>query len=267
MRKILYAAQSAEGARRHQLGSGMTKAPSTRRLRIPVRFVDSLWECSLGGAVPVKEATEAELVVDRNSIWDRAFLELMERKARHKVLEEGTPLLVSLTVKHESPPPEKLKPLLKRYDDLPGRIGSEFLNTWSPGTLSFVEVNLAGPDRNQARLFDTDRGGLWLITQGVEAIGLASTTVRLPKEISADPVVSLNHAYTKLSEVFETSRISHTGNIYTRVLYQERNGKWYPLDLLRNKALDKQGLEIAKGLWEAFMANMTMTNKTSDRKD
>lgn len=243
----------------------MTKAPSTRRLRIPVQFVDGSWECSLGGAVPVKEGTKAELVVDRNSISDPSFLELMERKALHKVLEEGTPLLVSLTVKHESPPSENLKPLLIRYDDLRGRIATEFLNTWSPGTLSFVEIKLAGPDHKQALLFDSDRGGLWLITQGVEAIGLASTTVRLPNEVSADPVVSLNHAYTKLSEVFETSRISHTGNIYTRILYQERNGKWYPLDSLRNKALDKQELEIAKGLWEAFMSKMTMPRRTPDQ--
>ena len=107
---------------------------------------------------------------------------------------------------------------------------------------------------------------MWLITQGLEAVGLASTTVRLPKEISTDPVASLNHAYTKLSEVFETWRISHTGNIYTRVLYQERNGKWYPLDLLRNNALDKQEQEIAKGLWEAFTVKVTISNKTSDRK-
>src|ERR1019366_4289423 len=74
----------------------------------------------------------------------------------------------------------------------------------SPRALSFVEVKLAGPDHKQARLFDTDRGGLWLLTKGVEAIGLASTTIQLPEEISVGRVVSLNHAYTKLSEVFET---------------------------------------------------------------
>ena len=43
----------------------MSKASSTRRPRIPVRFVDGVWECSLGGAVPVKEHAEAELVVER----------------------------------------------------------------------------------------------------------------------------------------------------------------------------------------------------------
>ncbi len=242
----------------------MTKASSTRRLRIPVRFVDGVWECSLGGPVPVTEATEAELIVDRESISDRAFLETMDRKARHKVLEEGTPLLVSLTIKPESPPPRNLLPFLKRYDRR--AIAGGFLDRWSSSDLYFVEVRIAGPDDRQARLFDTGRGGLWLITQGVEAVGLASTTIRLPKEISVDPVRSLNHAYTKLSEVFEAWRIAHTGNIYTHVLYREQNGMWYPLDVLRNKAVDKQELEIATRLWEAFMAKMSIANKTSYRK-
>jgi hypothetical protein len=173
----------------------MTKAPTSRRLRIPVRFVDGVWECALGGAVPVKNDTEAELVIQRTSISDKTFLETMERKGRHKVLDEGTPLLVCLTIKPESPPSDTLRPLLKSYRSL--RIAT--LDYWNPGTIAFVEVKLAGPDTKQARLFDTDRGGLWLITEGVEAVGLASTTVLLPSIISAKPVASLNHAYTKLS--------------------------------------------------------------------
>jgi hypothetical protein len=240
----------------------MTKAPSSRRLRIPVRFVDGFWECALGGAIPVKNDAEAELLVQRSSISDKTFLETMERKGRHQVIDEGTPLLVCLTIKPESPPSEKLRPLLKAYNSFRGAIATTFLDYWNPGTIAFVEVKLAGPDTKQARLFDTDRGGLWLITEGVEAVGLASTTVVLPPDISDKPVASLNHAYTKLSETFETWRISHTGNIYARVLYQERNGTWYPLDILRNKALDKQEQEIARGLWDAFMEKMmTKTNK------
>jgi len=76
----------------------------------------------------------------------------------------------------------------------------------------------------------------------------------------------LNHAFTKLSETYDTWRISHTGNIYTRVFYQERNGKWYPLDLLRNEKLEKQEQEIAKGLWKGFLAKMTPTTKNLFRK-
>jgi hypothetical protein len=243
----------------------MTKALPMRRLHIPVRFVDGIWECALGGTIPVKEGTEAEFIVERSSISDRLFLELMEQKACHKLLEEGTSLLVSLAIKPDCPPPATLRTLLKPREKLRGTIAGDFLNTWASVT-HFVEVKLAGPDLKQARLFGSDRGGLWLMTQGVEAGGLFSTTVQLPEEISPDPVASLNHAYTKLSEVFETWRISHTGNIYTRVLYQGRNGKWNPLDLLRKNALDKQAQEIANGLWEAFMAKMNITMKATDRK-
>lgn len=235
----------------------MTTPFAPRRLRIPVRFVDDVWECGLGGGVPVSEGTEGELIVARRSIRDTAFLEMMERKGQHKVLDEGTLLLVCLTVKPEAPPPKELAPLLRNYDQYKGEIATEFLETWNPGTLAFVEVRLAGPDSKQGRLFCTDRGGLWLMTQGIEAVGLASTMVLVPKEISEKPVSSLNHAFTKLSEAFETWRISHTGNIYTHVLYQERNGKWYPLDILRNKALERQEQEIAKDLWSEFLASMS----------
>lgn len=237
----------------------MSKASSTRRLRIPVRFVAGVWECSLGGAVPVEEHAEAELIVERRSISDKAFLQTLERKAHHKVLDEGTPLLVCLTIK--KPVPNNLKYFLQSYDNLRDNIATEFIDVWNPDTLFFVEVKLAGPEGRHTRLFESDRGGLWLLSEGIEATGLASTTVKLPEPVSADPVFSLNHAYTKLSEAYETWRISHTGNIYTRVLYQEKNEKWYPLDLLRNKTLDRQGKEIANKIWEEFMQKMTVQPK------
>ena len=129
----------------------------------------------------------------------------------------------------------------------------------------FVEVQLAGANDRQARLFGTRRGGLWLMTQGIEAVGLASATVKLPRDISADPVTSLNHAYTKLSELFETWRISHTGNIYKRILYREKNEKWYPLDVLRNRALQNAEHETAQALWNTFMARMTNARQRPDR--
>jgi hypothetical protein len=42
------------------------------------------------------------------------------------------------------------------------------------------KVTLGGPENKQAQLFDTNRGGLWLMTEGAAAIGLASTTVLWP---------------------------------------------------------------------------------------
>lgn len=136
-------------------------------------------------------------------------------------------------------------------------LGTTFLEPEYRYDPFFVEVHLAGPNDKQARQFDTSRGGPWLITEGIEGVGLASTTVKLPPEVPVDPVASLNHAYTKLSEAFETWRISHTGNIYKRVLHRERNEKWYPLDVLRNGALQQTEHETAQMLWNVFMAKMT----------
>jgi hypothetical protein len=230
----------------------------TRRVHIPVRLVDGTWECAFGGAVPVNDGTEAELILERDSIADDAFLARMESKGLYKVLDEGASLLVALTIKPEYPPKDTLRPLLKYYADFPNAIATESLDdwNWNPKTLAFVEVRLAKPDPKHVRLFGSDRGGLWLRTIGIEPDGLVSTTVLLPTAITDEPVRSLNHAFTKLSETFESGRISHTGNIYTRVLYQERNLKWYPLDVLRNKVLAKQEQEIARNLWEEFMAKM-----------
>jgi hypothetical protein len=253
------------GGRREKIGGNLiTGAKSTRRLRIPVRFVDCIWECALGGAVPVNDGTEAELVIPRVSISDKSFLETMERKGLHKVLEEGVLLLVCLTVKPQGPVPERLMPLLKSYNTLPGIIATQHIRYWNPSTIRFVEVRIGGPDDKQARLLKTNRGGLWLMTEGVEAVGLASTTVLLPPAISEKPVDILNHAYTKLSEIFETWRKAHTGNIYDRVLYQERNGTWYPLDILRNNALEKQEQEIARTLWENLIAKMTLHQRPQE---
>lgn len=136
-----------------------------------------------------------------------------------------------------------------------------FTANWSSVLPSFVEVTLGDPYQKQARTYKVEWGGLWLMTQGLEAVGLRSTSIRLPQAVAAKPVMTLNHAYTKLSESFEPWRISHTGNVYTRVFYKERNEKWYPLDSLRNEKLAEQEQEIARELWAAFLATITRPPK------
>ena len=36
-----------------------------------------------------------------------------------------------------------------------------------------------------------------------------------------------------LSQAYEKHRISNTGNVYSRVFYQDHDKRWYPLDDLR----------------------------------
>jgi hypothetical protein len=225
----------------------MTKGRSARRLHIPAQFIDGAWECRFGGQIP-------------------AFLKTLEAKDLHKVLDEGAILLVGLTVKPRNPPEDKLKRLLRSYNDLSKELGTTILDSEYSYDPYFVEIRLAEANDREAKLLRTGRGGLWLLTEGIEASGLASTTIKLPPEILPNQVASVNHAYTKLSEIFETWRISHAGNIYKRVLYRERNGKWYPLDALRNRAVQKAEHETAVALWSAFMARMTGKCDSSPRK-
>jgi hypothetical protein len=151
----------------------------------------------------VKDGANAELVIPRGLIADRTFLDEMLRSAYHKVLDEGARLLIGLTVKPEAPPQERLKDCHNRHHESPRKIVTGIVEPGHRYDPYFVEAQLGGPTDRQARTFGSGQGGLWLMTKGIEAVGLASTTVKLPAEVSAKPVASLNHAYTKLSEEFE----------------------------------------------------------------
>jgi hypothetical protein len=243
----------------------MTKEPLFRRLRIPVKFVDGIWECSYGGVVPVLPDTPGELIIERTSIADKLFLEKMEAKSRHKVLDQGVKLLVSLRVKNTSKIPKYKYRHLVPYDKVKETIGKKLIEKFKFLDFHFIPIYIDKPNADQARKLQTESSGLWLLTQGPEAIGLESTTIKLPKDVWKEPVASLNHAFTKLSEIYEPWRISHTGNIYTRILYMEKDKKWYPLDLLRNITLAEKEQEIAYQLWQDFMKRMS-SNKAAQRK-
>jgi hypothetical protein len=75
-----------------------------------------------------------------------------------------------------------------------------------------------------------------LKVKGLERCELSSSTIVLPDGVPMpegfpdSSVKSLNHALTLLSQTYEKHRISNTGNVYTRVFYQDKDERWYPLD-------------------------------------
>ena len=86
--------------------------------------------------------------------------------------------------------------------------------------------------------------------------------IDLPSCVSKEPAISLNHAFTILSEVYEPWRKSHTGSVYQRFFYKEKDDKWYPLELLRDASLAEKEQEVAAVLWQEFLKRMSST-KTS----
>lgn len=236
----------------------MKKSPSDKFFRVPVRYVDERWECEYGGIVPVAPNTEGELVLVSQSITDKGFLQRMQAKSSIKVLDEGATLLVYLATKGQSTLTTDQKNHLLPWRDLLHEIATEHIDNWSTGGLNLLEVSIGSATDQQARKFRTRDGGLWLLTEGPKAVGLQSTRIRLPETVSKKPVNSLNHAFTKLSETYEPWRISHTGNVYQRFLYKEKDNRWYPLEFLRSAALAKKEQEIAYELWQNFMKRMSV---------
>jgi hypothetical protein len=101
----------------------------------------------------------------------------------------------------------------------------------------FAKIHIGKPAVIRDEPLQLGEDGVWLHLIGIIPNGLTTSPVLVAKQVSAEPLVSLNHAFTKLSEKYEPWRMAKSGSIYQRVLYQEEDGLWYPLGVLRDKAI------------------------------
>jgi hypothetical protein len=218
-------------------------------IRIPVKLVGEQWEYFYGGGLPIRNGSIGDLLVDKSAIEDPKFLAKLKRPSKHKILEVGTSLLVALTVRPQATLTDELKNhlLLKGKEDL--ELGDAYYYTPRSANTKFISIEISGPTERQKRFDPNEQGGVWIHMEGLQPKGVSSSTVRLPKEVSENPAESLNHAFTLLSEKYEPWRKSHTGNIYDRMLYQEQNKKWYPLNILRNAAIAEDEHQLMREQW------------------
>ena len=222
---------------------------SGTRIRIPVTLVDGVWEFEYGGRLPIKSGAFGSLLVDQCVIEDKAFLSLLKQKRAVKLFDEGTELLVALTIKVDPALDQNLKRHLTTVSHHQIRLRS--LNGFkglSPDT-RFVSVWLDGSTERQGKDCAEGGGGIWLHYEGLEPKGLSTGKVRLPEDVSSQPAGSLNHAFTLLSEKYEPWRRSHTGNIYSRIFYLEADRYWYPLDNLRRGSSGKDLQQLVGKHW------------------
>jgi len=214
----------------------------TNKVKVPVKRVGEQWEFFYGGAVPVKEGALAELTLSADSITDEKFLRRISKETTFKVLDEGTKLLVALSDQTQNG----------------GHVGQwpkPFPHAVPPGTTRWETV-LLGPlkkrnykTREEQQALLPEPGGLWLKLKGLEKCELFSSTILMPNGFSQPTATSLNHALTLLSQEYEKHRISHTGNVYTRVFYQDCDRCWYPLDDLRSGVQAKAERTLLNELW------------------
>lgn len=211
----------------------------TEKVTVPVKRVGAHWEFFYGGDVPVREGTLAELTLDARDINNEQFKQRVMQELTVKILDEGTELLVALsdreTKGHHIGFPEV------RPQQTPA------------GTTRFERIRLGAPKRKvQGEIpFDPEmwRGGLWLRVRGLERCELYASTVVMPEGFAQPTAISLNHAFTLLSEQYEKHRLSHTGNVYTQVFYQESNGHWFAIDDLRRGVLATAERSVLTRAW------------------
>lgn len=199
----------------------------TEKVTVPVKRVGEAWEFFYGGDVPVKEGTLGVLTFSVERISDQKFRERVTSEKTFKVLEEGTPLLVALS--DRSKQGNRIGPWPEPYP-LAVPPGTTRWETVVLGPLKQKSAKSPAPAQ-QPLLPET--GGLWLKLKGLEKCELLTSTVKMPNGFHEAAAISLNHALTLLSQEYEKHRISNTGNVYTRVFYQDRDDCWYPLDDLR----------------------------------
>lgn len=211
----------------------------TAKVTVPVKRVGERWEFFYGGDVPVREGTLGELTLSANQISDERFRQRVSQELTVKILEEGAPLLVALSDRSR---------------------GGAHIGTWPDidqpsvpaGTTRFERVTL-GPCKPKSVQPELDgireAGGLWLKLKGLERSELTGSTVIMSQGFEPAAATSLNHALTLLSQVYETHRISNTGNVYTRVFYQEKNDRWYPLNDLRTGVQAEGERLLLSDLW------------------
>jgi hypothetical protein len=223
-------------------------------VRIPVKQVNGDWEFFYGGKVPAFDGTVGELLISRDSIGDSRFFSLLNRKTTHKVLDVGTELLVALTVRPNVSLGEGLEQHLVERNSV--SLSNAYFNLLRSSDTRFVRVSIGEPTILQTRRGLFGDGDIWLTVQGMQPKGIITSRIIVPGEVSDVPLDSLNHAFTRLSERYEPWRKSHTGNIYDRVLYQEANGCWHPLNVLRDAALAKEEHELVRAQWKQIEASL-----------
>lgn len=224
--------------------SHASRSSSTRRsVTVPVTRVGDRWEFVKGGDLLIRDGAYAELILDADQILDEGLRRRLTLDDRIKVLDEGTELRVALSDReftgHGAGFSQDLSPA-NLYIPMP------------PGTTRFVSVWLSSStpvSRNPQFVPAADSGALWLRLRGLDECELQAGAVRMPEGFETPTARSLNHAFTLLSKAYEKHRISNTGNVYTRIYYQETNGNWYPLDDLRQDSSRDGSRGVLRRVW------------------
>lgn len=202
-------------------------------VRIPVHFVDGAWVTETGRRLTASDGTTAEFVLSKNALLDLCQEPEVHPRKSCQFLDQGATLRIALRVRQPDELTEALMNILIAPEDMLQNVEWGTVKGWHSTEAHFVEIDLGEPTNEQRETAPNFAGGLLVKLRGDFISEITPSTFNLPDGISETKPRTLNHAYTILSELYETHRASHTGSIYQTVFYQGEDERWYPLGHLK----------------------------------
>jgi len=174
-----------------------------------VRFVEGRLDLLYGGALPaLKEGAVGELILPEWEVTDRYVAALLQQVAEVEMFPAETHLFVQVRL------PPQAAPGISGYH--------RSILVWSNSSWS------AGPHMEIVILEP-----LMIILRGTKLGELQGYRVQIPVlqgALSAGTeIMSINHAYTLISQLIETHRRSHNGNVFDKVFFRDDKGALRPL--------------------------------------
>lgn len=187
---------------------------SAKTVLVPTKIVNGNFYYLQGGELPkFRDGTIIDLIVPKDAIEDKTFLNKLESNDTAELLPKG--LTVYASVSSSGIPQDLRDAACSMSFLLKGRIDT-LVASLVPNTL-FVEIMLEGPLSLQLR--GTKHGRLKLVKCWIPSLN---------KEAR-----SLNHAYFLISDKFEPQRYSHVGNVFQQIWYINSDKQFFPLEKLR----------------------------------
>lgn len=163
-----------------------------KTIKIPVIFEDGQIKFYYGGAMPIiEEGTIGELILPEYSVGSKEIVNKLQTKYDVKLFDRGTKLYLAM----------------QNYYIPHSLLGSvvALKNVYPPIDCQFVEVILNEP--------------LNLLFRGSKQAKLQDVECLIPV-LKNKKAISINNAYTLISEVFEPERKSHSGNVFDKCYYE-----------------------------------------------
>ncbi len=182
--------------------------PFSKIVKIPIEIKNGKVEFYFEGSLPeIKDGTLGDLFVPAYAVKNEKIIILLSEERNIPLLKKGTELFVQIQTNVESKDleeivadPEECGVLVKK---------------------KFMRIVLEDP--------------LYLILKGTKHPVLSGAKCKAIKNNNISGI-SLNHIYTLISQLHESERISHTGNVFKKIYYEDKTAKClFPIERFRRK--------------------------------